>query len=133
MFEHKGVLGVFDPVSPSTVLEVELAELVEDITECAVNGEFELSESLIDLFRKIPQTVHDMMGSDSDATEKADEIKLKFSNILELLTHPVGPEDAEEEEAASGDIEDKNGAGDGKGRPEDIQKGNGKSKPPWHG
>lgn len=105
----------------------ELAELVEDITECAVNGEFELSESLIDLFRKIPQTVHDMMGSDSDAAEKADEIKLKFSNILELLTHPVGPEDAEEEEAASGDIEDKNGAGDGKGRPEDIQKGNGKS------
>lgn len=106
----------------------ELAELVEDITECAVKREFELSESLIELFREIPQAVHAMMDGESDAHERADEIKLKFSNILELLTNPPSTDETVSEGETEEKAEEDPDAGNGNGRREKSAKSKDKSE-----
>ncbi len=65
-----------------------LAELIEEITDCALNDEFDFSEGFLDLFRQIPPIVRDMIAGESRADKKAEEIKAKFSSLLELLTKP---------------------------------------------
>ncbi len=69
----------------------EFVELIGDITDLAVKGEFELSESLLELFTQLPETLRNMMAGDKSGYDKADETKQKLSNILDLLTQP--PED----------------------------------------
>ncbi len=61
-------------------------ELVGDVTEFAAEGEFELSKSVLELYCDVPSTLRSIMTEDEIAYEKADEIKHKFANILELLT-----------------------------------------------
>jgi cell division protein FtsZ len=63
----------------------EIAEVVSDLAECAINGEFELSESFIDLFRQVPSTFREMMDDDASGYEVAEELMQKFRNILNLL------------------------------------------------
>ncbi|MFQ5770677.1 MAG: cell division protein FtsZ, partial [bacterium] len=67
----------------------EFAELIGEITERALNGEFDLSESLIEIYRQIPFTFAGMVADDSPAYESAEEITQKFRNILELCNKPV--------------------------------------------
>lgn len=78
----------------------EFLELIEDVTECAVKGEFDLSESLTEIFRQIPQTLRQMMNDDIVGFESADEIAQKLTNILQLLSKPMGdkkkPDDGQE-------------------------------------
>lgn len=92
----------------------EFAELIGDITECALNNEFDLSESFLDLFHQIPSTLREMMTGDDKAHEKAGEIQQKFGNILELLTKRRDSDDATEDEETNTseqkrqDLEDSN-------------------------
>lgn len=72
----------------------DFVEVIEDVTEYAANGEFELSKSFLDLYRPIPSTLRSMMTDDEVAFEQAEEIKQKFGNILELVTKP-DPEEAD--------------------------------------
>ncbi len=67
----------------------QFVELLGDVIGCAINGEFELSESLVELLAEIPTILRQMMHGEVEAYEKADEIKQKLSNIRSLLTKPL--------------------------------------------
>ena len=66
----------------------EFVEAVGELAQCAIDKEFDLSESLLDLFRVIPQTLRKMISGEDSAFESAEELLQKFTNILELLQNP---------------------------------------------
>ncbi len=80
---------------------VEFSELVEEITQCALNDEFDFPESFLDLLRQIPPTLRDMVAGEPIADQKADEIKRKFENLLESLTDEAQEEPVTGRESAS--------------------------------
>lgn len=76
-----------------------VVEVIEDVTEYASRGEFDLSKSLMNLYHEIPSILRSMMTDDADGFERAEEMKQKFENILELVANS-------DEDTASEDIDD---------------------------
>lgn len=64
---------------------VAFTELVEEITDSALNDEFDFPESFLDLLGQIPPTLRDMVAGEPRADQKTEEIKAKFTTILELV------------------------------------------------
>jgi cell division protein FtsZ len=63
----------------------EIVDVVGDLAECALNGDFELSESFIELFQQIPDALRALTQEEQNGNEVAEELMQKFKNILELL------------------------------------------------
>jgi len=114
----------------------EFVESVGELAQCAIENEFDLSESLLDLFRQIPSTLRDMIRGNNGAFEKSEELLQKFSNILELLHQPAepaeqtaespgNPQDTGEEDAG----QQKNAAGDSAEAGQKEAKGKEKENP----
>lgn len=107
----------------------EFVDAVGELAQCALDKEFELSESLLDLFREIPETLRSMISSQEGAFEKAEELLQKFNNILELLHKTAqAPENADttetektaEEKSASADAPADASEADGTGKPDNF-------------
>jgi cell division protein FtsZ len=69
----------------------EFAELVGEITARAAKGEFDLSESLLDLYRELPLTFNGMIADDEAAYELAEKLAEKFRNLQRMLNAPQTP------------------------------------------
>ncbi|MFQ5641195.1 MAG: cell division protein FtsZ, partial [bacterium] len=54
------------------------AESISELTEHGLNADFDLSESLIKLYKTVPSVLEDMIAGDTEAYQKAEEIKKKF-------------------------------------------------------
>jgi len=85
----------------------EFTELSEEITDSALKDEFDLSQSFLDLLGQIPPTLRDMVAGETRADQKAEEIKEKFVNILELLAE-TGSENRDEAAEATSSGKDRN-------------------------
>ncbi len=72
----------------------EYSELIGEVTERALNKEFDLSEKLIELYRQIPSSLDGMVTDDEDAYKNSEEIKRQFINILELFKKPGSSKEA---------------------------------------
>jgi cell division protein FtsZ len=77
-------LFAFDRIS-------ELSELISEVTDRAIKGEFDLSDSLLELYRDLPATFNGMINDDDAANEHSEEIKQKFHNVKLLLKMPIPP------------------------------------------
>ncbi|HEX9653093.1 MAG TPA: cell division protein FtsZ [bacterium] len=74
-------LFAFDRIS-------EFSELVAEVTDRAIKGEFDLSETLLDLYHDLPLIFSGMIADDEPAYELAEVIKQKFVNVQQLLKMP---------------------------------------------
>ncbi|MFQ5706477.1 MAG: cell division protein FtsZ [bacterium] len=63
----------------------ELMSPMATIVEKAVQGEFDLSEGVIELFRLLPSTVSGLTNEDEKSKSTAAELKRKVSGILQLF------------------------------------------------
>ncbi len=99
-------------------------ELVGEVTERGLKEEFDLSESLIEIYQSIPTVLQGMVRGEEEAYKAADEIKEKLSKILELL-EPNGSAEAEgqNDDKGGGEPAASEGTTKTEGRPTD--KGNG--------
>lgn len=68
----------------------ELTEVVKKSMENAVEGKFDISESFLELIRKVPYALREMNAGDHEGHKLADEIKYRLNNIFELLNEPNG-------------------------------------------
>lgn len=63
----------------------EFVALLGSTADSAVKSEFELSESLIALFAKVPDVLRGMITAEPDADEAADAIMEKLATVMELV------------------------------------------------
>ncbi|MFQ5864157.1 MAG: cell division protein FtsZ [bacterium] len=63
----------------------EFAELMGELAENALKGEFDLSESLLTIFHEIPSSIESLITEEPDSQTKVEEIKEKLSSVLALL------------------------------------------------
>jgi cell division protein FtsZ len=61
------------------------AELIGELTERALKGEFELSENFLRILREIPSSAEALIAEKDNSDIKVEEITKKLSGILELL------------------------------------------------
>ncbi|MFQ6115366.1 MAG: cell division protein FtsZ, partial [bacterium] len=70
----------------------EFAGLMGELTERALKGEFDLSESLLSIFHEIPSSLESLIAEEENSDLKVEEIKKKMSRILELLKNSQKPD-----------------------------------------
>lgn len=81
---------------------VELLDVIGRVTEKAVAGAFDLPESFIQLYKKVPATLSGLMDGQHDADQDQREIHEKFENVLELLEEGRTPASAQDDKKQAG-------------------------------
>lgn len=68
----------------------EFTQLIGELTERGLNTDFDLSESLIELYQRIPAILEGMIAGDAKAYQRSQDIEQKFTNILQLFDKDAG-------------------------------------------
>lgn len=64
---------------------IEIVSIILNITQKALNGEFELSQNFLEHFSKVPAILKGLIADEEDIEPMAEEVLNKFTDILSLL------------------------------------------------